>query len=88
MLWQTNEHMVTIPGNLMMTPLTAEASEIGAMLSQHSEVLRGDDVLTLFLLHEMAKGAASFYWPYLAILPEPSTLLHWAEPELALLQDA
>lgn len=85
---QTNEHMVIIPEKLMLTPVAAESSEIGPLLQAESSHLRGDDTLTMFLLHELAKGPASFYHPYLSILPEPVTILHWTEPELAQLQDA
>lgn len=38
-------------------------------------------------MHEKLKGDASFWEPYVAILPEPSSVLDWSDEEIRELQD-
>jgi hypothetical protein len=84
---QTHEPMLVIPEKLMMSPVTAERSEIGYIFRDNPEVFRGDDMLAVFIMYERAKRERSFFWPYLAILPEPDNIGDWNDQELDELQD-
>jgi hypothetical protein len=85
----TDEPMLQIPVHLMMSPPAAYASDIGPYLRENKDVIRPDsDVfLAVFLMSERRKGASSFYYPFLKILPEPGSVAHWADEELRELQD-
>ena len=79
--------MLTIPQELMITPVTALDSEIGYMFEDNMEQLRDDDILCAYLMYERAKGPKSFFWPYLATLPTPDTCSEWTPEDLNELQD-
>lgn len=57
-----------------------------AVAASPAEV-RAPQVLAVFLMHHMLKGQASFWFPYISMLPKPNTILEWSEPELAELHD-
>ncbi len=83
----TNEYMLEIPKILMMSPEHAYDSEIGKYLAENKDIIRGDSILALYLMHERIKGESSFYFPYLQILPSPGTIAEWAQSQLLELQD-
>ena len=84
----TNEHMISIPARLMLSPPIAyKDPDIGLELRVCDDVLRGDLLMTVFCAFELSKGTDSFYYPYLAILPEPGTISEWIDNELYMLQD-
>lgn len=84
----TNEHMMVIPAKLMMSPLHILADPIyGPVLDAAKDLLRGDFLMTVFLMHEMRLGDASFYKPYIDILPVPDCISEWNDAELNEFQD-
>ena len=86
---ETGEFMLEIPSKLMMSPVDAFSDEdIGEILLVHKDMLRGDTLLTVYLMHERQKQNQSFYYPYIAILPEINNISEWTDDELALLQDS
>ena len=82
----TNEVMIEIPGHMMMSPPVAFASDIGALLRQNSDILRTDILLSVFIMSERSKGAESFFYPFLRILPEPGTIANWQDKDLLHIQ--
>ncbi len=83
-----DEDMVSIPEHLMLTPLVAlEDPEIGHVFEENLGQFADEDILIVLLMHERAKGAASFFFPYLDILPQSDGLMEWDDEALALLQD-
>lgn len=84
----SEEHMLEIPIKLMMSPPTAFAdSTIGPILRAHEDSLRGDLLLSLYIMFEMSKGSSSFYYPYLQILPEPGSVSQWTSAQMQELQN-
>ncbi|RYG62483.1 hypothetical protein EON64_17780, partial [archaeon] len=82
------EPMLTLPCLLMMDPVHAFADpHVGAALLGCQDVLEGDLLLTVYLMHEMCKGPASFFAPYLDTLPPPDCLSEWPLGDLLLLKD-
>eukprot|EP01036_Dinobryon_divergens_P030163 gene30164-39360_t len=82
------EYMIVIPGNLMISPpIILENPEIGQLLKASMDILQGDILLAVFMMHETLKGDKSFYAPFLRILPEPSNISEWTDSQLNLLQD-
>jgi hypothetical protein len=86
---QTNEHMMVIPARLMMAPTHIFADPIYGPILQREikDLLRGDFLMTVYLMHEMRLGEASFYKPYIDILPVPNCISEWNHEELMQLQD-
>lgn len=83
-----HEVMLSVPACLMMAPPHAHSDlEVGHALRGNVDLLHGDLLLTVYLMHEIQKGSASFYFPYLSILPEPQNLTEWTQDELSELQD-
>lgn len=79
--------MLQIPIHLMLTPEGALRDPIiGHILSENRDILRGDLLLTVYLMHEVIKKESSFFYPYLQILPEPYPLTEWTDEELKELQ--
>ena len=83
----TNEHMVEIPVHLMMSPpiIFADA-QIGIKLRSVKDLLDQDMLIAIFIMHELRKGDASFYAPFLKILPEPGNISEWTDEDIQLLQ--
>ena len=72
----------------MMTPINAfNDPDIGPILLMHRDLVRGDLLVTVYVMHELRKKETSFYFPYLDILPEINNLSEWTDEELKLLQD-
>lgn len=83
-----DEVMLDIPARLMMSPPHAFADEeVGAALRSSADLLAGDLLLTVYIMHELRKGETSFYHPYLDILPVAQCLTEWRDEELDDLQD-
>lgn len=79
----TNEHMMVIPARLMMAPTHILADPIyGPVLDGEKDLLRGDFLMTIYVMHEMRLGEASFYKPYIDILPVPYCISEWNAAEL------
>lgn len=80
------EFALRVPEHLLMTPSAAERSDMGEYVTLHG--LRGDVLLSAFVLFEMRKGAASFWAPFLRMLPEvPETVCNWGDACRAQLSD-
>ena len=60
---------------------------IGPILRKNETLLRGDLLLTLYIMYELSKGEESFYFPYLSILPEPGSVSQWTDEQLRGLQN-
>lgn len=85
---ETNEPMLEIPIKLMITPpLALSDPEIGHLLSESSDLLYGDAMLTLYIMYEIRKEEKSFYFPFLQTLPEPSSATKWSDEMVRGLQD-
>ena len=48
--------------------------------------MKGDAILAVYVMNELRKGAGSFYYPYLKIIPKPDALCEWSNEELDTLQ--
>ncbi len=84
---ETGEHMVEIPMSLMMSPPNAFADpEVGEELRICENLLHGDLLITVFIMHELRKGDKSFFSPFLKILPEPGNVSEWSDEQLLELQ--
>ncbi len=85
---ETNEHMMVIPARLMMAPTHIFADpNYGPILQREvNDLLRGDFLMAVYLMHEMRLGDASFYKPYIDILPVPNCISEWSDEELTELQ--
>ena len=84
----TNEVMLVIPQQLMISPPNAFKDPIiGLSLYDSKELLTGDILIAVYLAYEYEKGEDSFYYPYLKILPKPSTISEWCDDDLMELQD-
>jgi hypothetical protein len=85
----TNEVMVSIPQTLMISEVTCWGDATLRRVYEENRDLfaRDDPVLALFLVRELAKGEASFYFPYLSILPEVETVQDWTPTEQHELRD-
>ena len=83
----TNEHMVEIPSHLLMSPPNAFADpDVGKELAESENMLYGDLLITVFIMHGLRQGKKSFYSPFLNILPIPGNLCEWSEAEINELQ--
>ena len=93
-----------MPGSLIITPKKAYYSELQPLFRANPSLFSQkrnrknwdgrkrikslENLLIAFLLYERQKGSASFWQPYLDILPsEPDCLLNWEKDELKQLQD-
>ena len=84
----TNEVMMEIPAALMMSPMHAFADPVlGPVFSGAQDLLRGDMLLTVYIMSELLKGSSSFYAPYLNILPESGSIIQWTDAQLNQLED-
>lgn len=82
------EHMIEIPIKLMMSPPHAFRDPvIGPILKASEDLLQGDLLLTVYIMFEMSKGEASFYYPYLQCLPGPGSVSQWTDSQLAELEN-
>ena len=80
---QANSTLISVPLAALITKRVALDSEVKAMLSN----MREDDVLSLFLLHERAKGELSHWYQHIKLLPEAThSVLMWADDDVQELQ--
>ena len=71
------EVILAVPPHLLLGPHAAMKSELGKLLGP----LPVHTALAVHLLHERAKGEASYWGPYVATLPEKPNSFLWWEPE-------
>ncbi len=84
---ESNEVMLQIPIHLMMCPpVIFQDQDIGDLLRKNHDLLHGDLLLAVYIMHEMLKKESSFYFPYLQILPAPFNISEWSTEELKNLQ--
>ncbi|KAG5192774.1 hypothetical protein JKP88DRAFT_144826, partial [Tribonema minus] len=83
------EPFLCVPERCMLTPPQAQRLPcVGPVFAAEAEgLLRGDAALALYVMHELLRGDASFYAPYLAVLPAPHTAEDWDATAVAVLQD-
>lgn len=83
------EELLRVPARLLISERRCWAdAQLGRVFRENRDVFSRDDpVLALFLVRELAMGDASFFQPYLAILPEPESVQDWADAELDELRD-
>jgi hypothetical protein len=83
----TNEFMLEIPENLMMSPpQILSHPSMGQAMNGCLDLLHGDLLLAVYIMHELRLGESSFYKPYIDILPEPDCLTEWRNCDLSMLQ--
>ena len=84
---ESNEVMLQIPIHLMMCPpIIFQDRDIGDLLRKNHDLLHGDLLLAVYIMHEMLKKESSFYFPYLQIIPPPFNISEWSTEELKNLQ--
>lgn len=85
---KTDEVILEIPSKLLMCEANFHQNPlIGQLIINHAEILPGDLSLCIFIMNEIKMGEASFYYPYLQILPkESNSILEWTTAELDMLQ--
>jgi hypothetical protein len=85
---KSGEPMLSIPISLMMSPPNAYKDPvIGAILEENEDNLRDDLLLAVFIMYEVSKGAKSFWYPYIRMMPKPESSMKWDDEELRELQD-
>lgn len=81
------EAMIEIPMHLMMCPPNIlRDPDVGQKLQSCMDLLQGDLLLSVYIMHEMRKGNKSFHRPFLRILPELNNISEWSAQELHDLQ--
>ncbi|KAF0751982.1 hypothetical protein AaE_006198 [Aphanomyces astaci] len=83
-----NEVTMTIPSSLFISEPAAKAdSTLGPIFATHVDLFTRDDpLLSTFLTYHIFLQEASFFHPYLAILPQPESILNWSMEALGQLQ--
>jgi hypothetical protein len=85
------EPLLELPHHLLLTPAAAldAPPPLGQALEDCAGDMADEELLAVLLMHELGQGRASFYHPYLAILPPKGDLscLVWTEAELRECQD-
>lgn len=85
---ETGEAMLSIPCKLMITPITAwDDVEVGGIFRSNKDLMKGDILLSVYLMREILKKDDSFYAPFLRILPTPGSISFWTDRLLNELQD-
>jgi hypothetical protein len=85
---ETNEVMLEIPKHLMMSEKSAlDDPVIGPYLTDRQRAFSGDSILAIFMMSEFIKGDASFFSPFLKIIPPSDSIVEWVDEELRYLQD-
>ncbi|KAF0693924.1 Aste57867_15144 [Aphanomyces stellatus] len=85
-----NEVCISIPEKLLLSePLAKADPTLGPIFAAHADLFTRDDtLLSTYLTYHFYLQDASFFHPYLAILPSPESILNWPAQDLAQLQDA
>ncbi|RHY33913.1 hypothetical protein DYB32_001315 [Aphanomyces invadans] len=83
-----NEVSIVIPSSLFISEVTAKADPtLGPIFAANMDLFTRDDpLLSTFLTYHIYLQDASFFHPYLAILPPPESILNWSSDDLAELQ--
>ena len=86
----SDEVMITVPRKLVICPpLCFECDALKRCYAGNPSLFKGDHdtVLCLYLMRERLRGDASFWKPYLDIMPWPGGVGDWSDEELSELQD-
>lgn len=82
------EPFLEVPLRLMICPPTILADPVaGEALERCEETVYGDSAIAAFLMLQRRLGAASFWAPYVASLPEPRVLCDWSAQAVEALHD-
>ena len=81
---EANDPIFYLPDKIIISPPKAFADPvIGKELKESESLLKGDMLITVYLMYEMSKGPESFWYPYFKILPkELDNLPFWNENQL------
>ncbi len=83
----TNEYMIEIPEKLMMTPPQIMSHPLmGDAIRNCLDILHGDLLLAVYIMHEFRLGSLSFYSPSTVIFTEPDCISVWRDCDLSMLQ--
>lgn len=84
---QEGDQFLGVPLGMMMTTVGARKSKLGALLRDDPIMKSMENVaLSMFLILELCAGGASFWHPYISILPRSfNTVLYFSVDELQLL---
>lgn len=85
------EKMLCIPSKLLISPPNALKTTIAHVFKDPRSFPRrsfGAEEITVMLMHEKLLGKASFYHPYIDVLPNPGTVEKWSAKDLAEFQDS
>uniref|UniRef100_A0A147BP83 protein-histidine N-methyltransferase n=1 Tax=Ixodes ricinus TaxID=34613 RepID=A0A147BP83_IXORI len=84
---QEGDQFLGVPLGMMMTTVGARKSKLGALLRDDPIMKSMENVaLSMFLILELCAGSASFWHPYISILPRSfNTVLYFTVEELQLL---
>ena len=82
------EPVCEVPAALLLSAPAARGSEIGHVFEENPALFAAEDdrVLVVFLMYERLKGPRSFWAPWLATMPEPTSIELWSPSELSELQ--
>lgn len=68
---KTDERILFVPSEMIITVRRAEESPIGVSISRAGVTMHSSQMsLALFLLSEINKGDASFYYPWIQVMPQ------------------
>lgn len=86
------ESLLELPERLLLTPAGAldAPAPLGPALEECIGDMADEEVLAVYLMHELALGPASFYHPYISILPSDGrelSCMEWGEEEVEECQD-
>ena len=88
------EAFLYIPFRLLISLEAARSHpEVGPVLRENPHLFSAEHedheqlTLTLFMLFEYQKGRASFWFPYLNLLPDVEFFCHWTPAQLAATDD-
>jgi len=88
---ETGEIMLEIPQKLMMCEPVCKMSEKIGHVFRDTSLFRfggvGSELVAVFLMHERLQGEKSFWYPFIKVLPDPTTICKWSRKQLNELQD-
>ncbi|KAF0743273.1 hypothetical protein Ae201684P_000142 [Aphanomyces euteiches] len=84
-----NEVCMKIPSKLFISEASVKEDPVLApIFAEHPDLFTRDDpLLSTYLVYHFHLAEASFFFPYLSILPEPESILNWNKDDLIQLQD-
>lgn len=88
---RSHEIMLEIPRKLLICEPTCKLSKIIGHVFEDPTLFRfggvGSELIAVFLMHEYLQGKKSFWYPYIKVLPDPTTICKWTDTQLDMLQD-